>query len=106
MTPKRAEATCLIFESVAWPSSPGAYHAGSSPPSPVFAAPPSAWMPSVSTRWASGDSAPTLIADTTKRRAMERASSTSSRGAGVAPRGARTTNESRTSAWSRVRAAR
>ena len=106
VTPNRAEATCLIFESVARPSSPGAYQAGSSPPSPVFAAPPSAWIPIVSTRWASGDSAPTLIADTTNRRAIERASSTSSSGTAVAVRGRRTRKPSRTSAPSRWRAAR
>ena len=47
-------------------------------PSPVFAAPPARWMPMVSAWCASGDSAPTLIADTTKRRASDRASSTSS----------------------------
>ncbi len=58
MTPKRADATCLIRASVGCPSGPGAYQAGSSPPSPVLAAPPSAWIPSVSARWASGDSAP------------------------------------------------
>ena len=48
----------------------------------MLAAPPSAWIPSVRARWASGDSAPTLIADTTNRRAIERASSTSSSGTG------------------------
>ena len=106
VTPKRADATCLIFASVGRPSSPGAYHAGSSPPSPVLAAPPSAWIPSVRARWASGDSAPTLIADTTNRRAIERASSTSSSGTGVVPRGRRTRKPSRTSAASRRRASR
>ena len=80
MTPKRAEATCLIRASRRSPSGPGAYHAGSSPPSPVFAAPPARWIPIVSAWWASGDSAPTLIAETTNRRAIERASSTSSSG--------------------------
>ena len=63
---------------VAAPSGPGMYQAGSSPPSPVFAAPPARWMPIVSAWWASGLSAPTLIAETTNRRAIARASSTSS----------------------------
>ena len=36
------------------PSAPGAYQAGSSPPSPVLAAPPARWMPIVSAWWASG----------------------------------------------------
>ena len=38
----------------------------------------------VSAWWASGLSAPTLIAETTKRRTIERASSTSCRGAATA----------------------
>ncbi len=59
------------------PSGPGAYQAGSSPPSPVFAEPPARWIPMVSAWWASGLSAPTLIAETTKRRMIERALSTS-----------------------------
>ena len=86
VTPNRAEATCLIRASWRRPSGPGAYQAGSSPPSPVFAAPPARWMPIVSAWWASGDSAPTLIADTTKRRTMVRASSTSSSARAVAAR--------------------
>ena len=52
------------------PSGPGSYQAGSSPPSPVFAAPPARWMPIVSAWCASGLSAPTLIAETTKRRTI------------------------------------
>ena len=70
VTPNRADATCLIRASWRRPSGPGAYHAGSSPPSPVFAAPPARWMPIVSAWCASGDRAPTLIAETTKRRTM------------------------------------
>ena len=85
MTPNRAEATCLIRASRRRPSASGAYQAGSSPPSPVFADPPARWMPIVSAWCASGDRAPTLIAETTKRRTIERASSTWSRAMGVAP---------------------
>ncbi len=48
VTPNRAEATCLIRASRRRPSSPGTYQAGSSPPSPVFAAPPARWIPIVS----------------------------------------------------------
>jgi hypothetical protein len=55
-------------------------------------------MPIVSAWWASGLSAPTLIADTTKRRTIERADSTSSRGTGAAAR--RTRNSSRGTARS------
>ena len=98
MTPNRAEATCLIRASWRRPSGPGAYQAGSSPPSPVFAAPPARWMPMVSAWWASGLSAPTLIAETTKRRTIdarvldlvegERASARSGRGARRAGRSA------------------
>ena len=76
MTPNRAEATCLIRASWRLPSGPGAYQAGSSPPSPVLAEPPARWMPMVSAWCASGLSAPTLIADTTNRRTIARASST------------------------------
>ncbi len=45
--------------------------------------PPARWMPIVSAWWASGDSAPTLIAETTNRRAIDRASSTSSKANGI-----------------------
>ena len=62
------------------PSGPGVYQAGSSPPSPVLAAPPARWIPIVSAWCASGLSAPTLIAETTKRRTIDRASSTSASG--------------------------
>ena len=83
VTPNRADATCLICESCRPPSSPGAYQAGSSPPSPVFAAPPSAWIPSVSTPVGLGRER----ADAHRRRrrsaaTIERASSTSSSGSG------------------------
>ena len=98
VTPNRAEATCLIRASRRRPSGPGAYQAGSSPPSPVFAAPPARWMPIVSAWCASGDSAPTLIAETTKRRTIERASSTSSSGTGALAR--RTRSSSRGTARS------
>ena len=67
------------------PAASGRYQAGSSPPSPVFAAPPIAWMPSVSARCASGDSAPTLIADTTNRRAIAAAGSTDATRAAIDP---------------------
>ena len=58
VTPKRADATCLIRASWRSPVAVGVYQAGSSPPSPVFAAPPARWMPIVSAWWASGESAP------------------------------------------------
>ena len=76
VTPNRADATCLIRASWRRPSGPGRYQAGSSPPSPVLALPPARWMPIVNAWWASGLSAPTLIAETTKRRTMDAASST------------------------------
>ena len=79
VTPKRADATCLIRASWRSPVAVGVYQAGSSPPSPVFAAPPARWMPIVSAWWASGESAPTDIADTTNLRTMSRAGSTSAR---------------------------
>jgi hypothetical protein len=62
----------------------------------VFAAPPARWIPTVSAWWASGESAPTDIAETTKRRAIERAGSTAASGIGAAPRGRRTRRRSRT----------
>src|SRR3970040_2213540 len=65
------------------PPRPGSYHEGSSPPSPVLAAPPARWMPSVTAWWASGDRAPTLIAAATKRRTIARAGSTSAGAPGV-----------------------
>jgi hypothetical protein len=65
-----------------------------------LAAPPARWIPIVSAWWASGDSAPTLIADTTNRRAIERALSTSASGAGMAA--ATTRRSSRTSAGGRA----
>ena len=107
MTPKRAEATCLIRASWRLPSGPGAYQAGSSPPSPVLAEPPARWMPMVSAWCASGLSAPTLIAETTNRRTIARASSTDASGIGVAA--ARTRSSSRgteRSVAGRARAAR
>ena len=78
VTPNRAEATCLIRASRRRPSGPAAYHAGSSPPSPVFAAPPARWIPIVSAWCASGERAPTLIAETTNLWAIDRALSTES----------------------------
>ena len=86
MTPNRADATCLMRASRRRPSRSGAYHAGSSPPSPVLAAPPARWIPIVNAWCASGDSAPTLIAETTNRRAIDRALSTSVNGTAVAAR--------------------
>ncbi len=106
VTPNRADATCLMWASVALSAASGAYQAGSSPPSPVLAEPPMAWIPSVSARCASGDNAPTLIALTTNRRAIERESSTSSSGTARVPRGRETRNPSRTTAASRPSPAR
>ena len=82
VTPKRADATCLMAASRRSPSADGAYHAGSSPPSPELALPPSRAMPMLIAWCASGDSAPRLIAELTKRRAMRDAGSTSSSGTG------------------------
>ena len=80
VTPKRAEATCLMAASRRSPSADGAYQAGSSPPSPEFALPPSRAMPMLIAWCASGDSAPRLIAELTKRRTIRDAGSTSRSG--------------------------
>ena len=87
VTPNRAEATCLTAESRRSPFGPGTYHAGSSPPSPVFDEPPSIRMPIESAWCASGLSEPRLIALETKRAAMDSAGSTRLSGTGAdAPR--------------------
>ena len=107
VTPNRADATCLIRASWRRPSGPGTYQAGSSPPSPVLAAPPARWIPMVSAWWASGLSAPTLIAETTNRRTMERASSTSCEGRGDGRRpDAQLVARDRTVGWPAGRARR
>ena len=62
VTPKRAEATCLMGASWRKPST-SSYHAGSSPPSPLLAACPGGAEPTVSAWWASGDRAPRLMAE-------------------------------------------
>ena len=70
---------------LAVPGSPATrYSAGSSPPSPVLAAPPARWMPRVTASCASGESAPRLMAAATKRRTIAGAGST--RRAGPAAR--------------------
>ena len=71
MTPNRAEATCLICGVVALAVDSRLVPGGSSPPSPVFVPPPARCIPMVSAWWASGLSAPTLMADATKRRTID-----------------------------------
>ena len=80
VTPKRADATCLTAASLRSPSADGAYQAGSSPPSPEFALPPSRAMPMLIAWCASGERAPRLMAELTKRRTIRLAGSTSSSG--------------------------
>jgi hypothetical protein len=103
VTPKRADATCLIGASRRTPPT-GSYHDGSSPPSPVLAAPPASSRPAVTAWCASGDSAPRLIAAPTKRRAIDSTGSTSS--IGTRRRAGRTRRRSRTVAGWRASAAR
>ena len=58
MTPKRAEATCLMalfFES---PFGMGVKRAGSSPPSPVLDLPPMRFIATASASWASWEMEP------------------------------------------------
>ena len=98
VTPNRAEATCLIEASRRSPSGPGAYQAGSSPPSPVFAAPPASWIPMREGLVCLGASAPTLIAETTNRRTIDGASSTSERSTEAGT--GRIRSSSRGTAWS------
>src|SRR3546814_10418972 len=69
-SPKRPEATCLIFEFASRLSPSGLYRRGSSPPSPVLDRPPRRFMARAMSSCASGESAPSDIAPVTKRRVM------------------------------------
>ncbi len=74
-TPKRPEATCLIFERRSSPK-----RTGSSPPSPVFDRPPIRFIATASVSCASRESEPSDIAPVEKRLTISDAGSTSSSG--------------------------
>ena len=76
-TPKRPDATCLIFERRSSPN-----RAGSSPPSPVFERPPMLFIACASVSCASRESEPSDIAPVEKRLTISDAGSTSSSGTG------------------------
>ena len=82
LTPKRPEATCLIFERRSSPN-----RSGSSPPSPVFDRPPMRFIATASVSCASRESEPSDIAPVENRLTISAAGSTSSSGIGVACRG-------------------
>src|SRR5204862_5035885 len=63
VTPKRADATCLVRLPSAWLN-----RSGSSPPSPLLLRAPIWFIARATMRCASGDSAPTDIADAKNRR--------------------------------------
>ncbi len=67
----------MIAASRRSPSAEGTYQAASSPPSPELAEPPSRAIPMLIAWCASGESAPRLIAELTKRRTIDDAGSTS-----------------------------
>ena len=77
-TPKRPEATCLIFERRS-----SRKRAGSSPPSPVFERPPMRFIATASVSCASRESEPSDIAPVEKRLTISAAGSTSSSGIGA-----------------------
>ncbi len=74
-TPKRPDATCLIFERRSSPK-----RTGSSPPSPVFERPPMRFIAIASVSCASRESEPSDIAPVEKRLTISDAGSTSSSG--------------------------
>ena len=80
LTPKRPEATCLIFERRESPFASGMYRTGSSPPSPVFDLPPIRFIAIASVSCASRPSEPSDIAPVEKRLTISAAGSTSSSG--------------------------
>mmetsp|Transcript_117754 Transcript_117754/g.311112 ORF Transcript_117754/g.311112 Transcript_117754/m.311112 type:complete len:230 (+) Transcript_117754:324-1013(+) len=96
VTPKRPEATCLIFERTesvsnrshsaepifSLPSFTGLKRSGSSPPSPVLLLPPARFIAMAMARWASSEMDPSEAAPVQKRLTMLAAGSTSSRGTG------------------------
>ncbi len=78
-TPKRPDATCLIFERRSSPK-----RTGSSPPSPVFERPPIRFIATASVSCASRESEPSDIAPVEKRLTISEAGSTSSSGIAAA----------------------
>ena len=74
-TPKRPEATCLIFDRRS-----SVKRTGSSPPSPVFERPPMRFIATASVSCASRESEPSDIAPVEKRLTISAAGSTSSSG--------------------------
>src|SRR6058998_3802195 len=62
VTPKRAEATCLILLCACTPLRGCRYQSGSSPPSPLLLLAPSIFIPMASVCTASGERAPSDIA--------------------------------------------
>ncbi len=82
MTPKRADATCLMAERRRSPFGSGVERRRSSPPSPEFERPPIRFMAIASVSWASWESAPSDIAPLAKRFTISETGSTSSSGTG------------------------
>ena len=82
MTPKRAEATCLIAERRRSPLASGVERAGSSPPSPVFERAPSRFIAIARVSCASLEIEPSDMAPVAKRRTISLDGSTSESGMG------------------------
>ena len=82
VTPKRADATCLVRLPLQSPSAGRRNRSGSSPPSPLLLRAPSRFIAIATARCASGASAPTDIAEAKKRRQIASTGSTSSSGIG------------------------
>src|SRR5262247_4061204 len=83
VTPKRAEATCLMALRRESPLGSRRYRAASSPPSPVFDLPPNRFIAIASVSWASWLMEPYDIAPVAKRLRIDAADSTWSRGIGL-----------------------
>ena len=84
VTPKRADATCLIAERRRLPSGSGIERAASSPPSPVLERAPRLFIAIASVSCASGEIEPRLIAPVANRLTISLDGSTSSSGTGSA----------------------
>ncbi len=83
VTPKRPEATCLIFALGLSPFASGWKCAGSSPPSPLSERAPIRFIATFSVLCASGDSAPRLMPGVTNRLRIAVTLSTCSTGTGA-----------------------
>ena len=89
VTPNLADATCFVRLPSQSPDGERANRSGSSPPSPPLLRAPNLFIATAMTRCASGDSAPTDIAEAKNRRQIESTGSTSATSIGVALRNSR-----------------